>query len=204
MYADKPRAESAAVVEALRAGGRRQVLLMSGDSRSVADAVGARLGVDRVMSELMPEDKAHHVRALQRDGRVVAMVGDGINDAPALALADVGVSLRGGSDVALDTADVVLVEGGLSRLPRAFDLADAAMRQVKTGLALVLAPNLVAMVMGALGVCPPAMAALVNNGSTVVSGLAGLAPLVRQRWRRSAPCLHLSTSVRETPPEVVR
>ena len=112
VYADKPRAESAAVVEALRAGGRRQVLLMSGDSRSVADAVGARLGVDRVMSELMPEDKAHHVRALQRDGRVVAMVGDGINDAPALALADVGVSLRGGSDVALDTADVVLVEGG--------------------------------------------------------------------------------------------
>jgi heavy metal translocating P-type ATPase len=185
VYADKPRTESAAVVQALRAGGRREVLLMSGDSRGVADAVAARLGVDRVMSELMPEDKAHHVRALQRDGRVVAMVGDGINDAPALALADVGVSLRGGSDVALDTADVVLVEGGLSRLPRAFDLADAAMRQVKTGLALVLAPNLAAMVLGALGICPPAMAALVNNGSTVVSGLAGLAPLVRQRWRRS-------------------
>ena len=89
-YADKPREESAAVVEALRAGGRREVLLMSGDSRGVAEAVAARLGVDRVMSELMPEDKARRVRALQRDGRVVAMVGDGINDAPALALADVG------------------------------------------------------------------------------------------------------------------
>ncbi len=184
-YADKPRAESAAVVDALGAGGRRTVHLMSGDSRGVAEAVGARLGVDRVMSELMPEDKARLVRALQRDGHVVAMVGDGINDAPALALADVGISLHGGSDVALDTADVVLVDGGLSKLPQAFDLADEAMRQVKTGLALVLGPNLVAMALGALGLCPPALAALVNNGSTVVSGLAGLAPLVRQRFRRS-------------------
>ncbi len=183
--ADKPREESAAVVLALRARGRREVLLMSGDSRSVAEAVASRLGVDRVMSELMPEDKARHVRALQREGRVVAMVGDGINDAPALALADVGISLHGGSDVALDTADVVLVDGGLSKLPRAFELADEAMQQVKTGLALVLAPNLVAMALGALGLCPPALAALVNNGSTVVSGLVGLAPLVRQRCRRS-------------------
>ncbi len=184
-YADKPREESAGVVEALRAGSRRAVFLMSGDSRGVAEAVAARLGVDRVMSELMPEDKARHVRRLQREGRVVAMVGDGINDAPALALADVGISLHGGSDVALDTADVVLVDGGLSKLPRAFELADAAMQQVRTGLAIVLAPNLVAMVMGALGLCPPALAALVNNGSTVVAGLAGLAPLVRQRCRRS-------------------
>jgi Cu2+-exporting ATPase len=184
-YADKPRAESAAVVEALRAGGRRAALLMSGDSRGIAEAVGARLGIDRVLSELMPEDKARLVRALRREGHVVAMVGDGINDAPALALADVGISLHGGSDVALDTADVVLVDGGLSKLPLAFDLADAAMKQVRTGLALVLGPNVVAMALGALGLCPPAFAALVNNGSTVVSGLAGLAPLVRQRLRRS-------------------
>jgi heavy metal translocating P-type ATPase len=180
-YADKPREESAGVVATLRAGGRREVLLMSGDSRGVAEAVAARLGVDRVMSELMPEDKAAHLRALQREGRVVAMVGDGINDAPALALADVGVSLHGGSDVALDTADVVLIDGGLSKLPRAFDLADEAMRQVRTGLALVLVPNLAAMALGALGFCPPALAAVVNNGSTVVAGLAGLKPLVRRR-----------------------
>jgi heavy metal translocating P-type ATPase len=185
-YADKPRAESAAVVDALRAGGRRRALLMSGDARAVAEAVGARLGVDRVMSELMPEDKARLVRALQREGHVVAMVGDGINDAPALALADVGISLHGGSDVALDTADVVLVAGGLSKLPQAFELADEAMQQVKVGLGLVLVPNLVAMGLGALGLCPPALAALVNNGSTVVAGLAGLAPLVRQHLRRSS------------------
>jgi heavy metal translocating P-type ATPase len=184
-YADKPREESASVVAALRAGGRREVLLMSGDSRSVAEAIAERLGVDRVMSELMPEDKARHVRALQREGRVVAMVGDGINDAPALALADVGISLQGGSDVALGTADVVLVDGGLSKLPRAFELADDAMKQVRAGLAIVLAPNLIAMALGALGVCPPALAAIVNNGSTVISGLVGLAPLVRQRLRRS-------------------
>ncbi|HEX4449074.1 MAG TPA: hypothetical protein VH044_20175, partial [Polyangiaceae bacterium] len=79
-----------------------------------------------------------------------------------------------------------LVEGGLSRLPRTFDVADDAMKRVRAGLAMVLAPNLIAMALGVVGLCPPALAAIVNNGSTVVSGLAGLAPLVRQRCRRSS------------------
>jgi Cu2+-exporting ATPase len=182
--ADTPRPESVDVIEALRAGGRRQVLLMSGDTRRTVEAMGARLGVDRVLAELLPEDKAEQVKALQRGGHVVAMVGDGINDAPALALADVGISLRGGTDVALETADVVLLEGGLRRLPRAFAIADDAMGSVRHGLFTVLAPNAVAIVLGALGLMPPALAAAINNGSTIVASMIGVAPLLVASRRR--------------------
>jgi len=179
--ADEPRPESRAVVEALRARGRREVLLLSGDSRGPVEAVGRAVGVDRAIGELLPEEKAAFVKDLQRAGKVVAMVGDGINDAPALAVADVGISLEGGTDVALETADVVLLEGGLVRLPHAFAIADQAMASVRRGLGLVIAPNAVAISLGALGLITPGLAAVVNNGSTVLAALAGVAPLFMPR-----------------------
>jgi heavy metal translocating P-type ATPase len=179
-YADEPRPESRAVVQALRAGGRRQVILMSGDAPGPVHAVAERVGVDRALPELLPEEKAQHVKALQREGKTVAMIGDGINDAPALAVADVGISLEGGTDVALETADVVLLEGGLSKLPDAFAAADRAMRHVHRGLLLVLVPNAIAIALGAAGLITPGIAAAVNNGSTIVAALAGLEPLLRK------------------------
>src|SRR5580700_7625397 len=179
--ADEPRPESLGVVKALRAGGRREVVLLSGDARGPVEAVGRAVGVDRAIGELLPEDKARHVKEMQRAGKVVAMVGDGINDAPALAVADVGISLDGGAEVALETADVVLLEGGLSKLPEAFAIADRAMRHVRRGLGLVIAPNAVAIALGAFGLITPGVAALVNNGSTVVAALAAVSPLLRRR-----------------------
>jgi Cu2+-exporting ATPase len=178
-YADEPRPESREVVAALKAGGRRQVILMSGDAAGPVAAVAARVGVDRALPELLPEDKARHVLALQREGKTVAMIGDGINDAPALAVADVGISLEGGTDVALETADVVLLDGGLRKLPDAFATADRAMRHVQRGLGLVIVPNAIAIALGAAGLCAPGVAAAVNNGSTIVAALAGLEPLLR-------------------------
>jgi Cu2+-exporting ATPase len=176
-YRDEPRPESAEVVRILKAGGRREIILMSGDARAPVEAVAKAVGVDRAYSDLLPEDKATRVRDLQKEGKTVAMVGDGINDAPALAVADVGISLHGGTDVALETADVVLLEAGLLKLPDAFQVADDAMRRVRRGLGYVIAPNAVAIVLGAVGLLSPGGAALINNGSTVAAALAGVAPL---------------------------
>lgn len=184
-YADEPRPESREVVLALKAGGRRQVILMSGDAAGPVSAVAARVGVDRALPELLPEDKARHIKELQRAGKTVAMIGDGINDAPALAVADVGISLEGGTDVALETADVVLLEGGLRKLPEAFAVADRAMRHVHRGLGLVIAPNAIAIALGAAGLITPGVAAIVNNGSTIVAALAGLEPLLRADKRKA-------------------
>ncbi|QDE91085.1 cadmium-translocating P-type ATPase [Myxococcus xanthus] len=179
-YVETLRPESAGVVQALKENGRRRIVLLSGDSPSRVAEVASRLGVDEAIAELLPEDKATQVRALRRQGRIVAMVGDGINDAPALALADVGISLRGATDVALETADVVLLRGSLDDLLLAFDAGRDTLARVHLGLGLVLVPNAVAMVLAALGWLPPVAAAVVNNGSTVVAGFAALAPLFRQ------------------------
>ncbi len=179
-YADEPRRESRDVVRALKANGRREVILMSGDARAPVLAIARAIGIDQAFAELLPEDKAERVRALQRAGKTVAMIGDGINDAPALAVADVGVSLDGGTDVALETADVVLLDGGLLKLPDAFELADDAMKRVRRGLGFVIVPNAVAIVLGAVGLLTPGAAALINNGSTVAAALAAVAPLMRR------------------------
>ncbi|AKU96562.1 Lead, cadmium, zinc and mercury transporting ATPase [Labilithrix luteola] len=180
-YADTPRPESADVIRALQDGGRRRIVLMSGDASGPAEEVGRRLGVDEVFSELLPQEKAERVSSLRRSGKTVAMVGDGINDAPALALADVGISLTGGTDVALETADVVLLHGSLTMLPEVFALADAAMDVVHLGLGIVIVPNAVAITLGALGLITPGIATVINNGSTVVASLAALAPLLSPR-----------------------
>lgn len=191
-YVETLRPESARVVHALKENGRRRIVLLSGDSPARVAEVAKRLGVDDAIAELLPEDKAAHVRALRRQGRIVAMVGDGINDAPALALADVGISLRGATDVALETADVVLLRGSLDDLLLAFAAGRDTLARVHTGLGLVLVPNAVAMVLAALGWLPPVAAAVVNNGSTVVAGFAALAPLFRQARaaQREAPTAH--------------
>jgi Cu2+-exporting ATPase len=180
-YADAARPESHEVVAALKAGGRRRILLLSGDAREPVEAIARQVGIDEAIPEVLPETKADVVRRLKAEGRRVAMVGDGINDAPALAVADVGISLQGGTDVALETADVVLLEGGLARLPAVFRVADDAMARVKQVLGVVLVPNALAIAAGALGFINPIAAAVINNGSTVAAATHAIAPLLRRR-----------------------
>jgi Cu2+-exporting ATPase len=182
-YADAPRPESAEVVRLLKAGGRRRVLLLSGDAHAPVQAIARVVGIDEAVAEVLPTNKADVVRRLRSEGRKVAMVGDGINDAPALAEADVGISLHGGTDVALETADVVLLEGGLARLPAVFEVADQAMARVKQVLGIVLVPNALAIAAGAFGLINPVVAAVVNNGSTIAAAGHALLPLLRRRPR---------------------
>ncbi len=178
-YSDGTRPESAATIRSLRANGRRKVVLLSGDSPAVVRTVARSLGIDEAVGGLLPEEKAEYVRKMRAAGCVVAMVGDGINDAPALASADVGISLVGSTDVALETADVVLLEGGLARLEATFQLGDQAMSSVRRSLGMIVAPNAVAIALGALGLITPPIAAVINNGATALAVLVGILPLLR-------------------------
>jgi Cu+-exporting ATPase len=131
--ADPIKPSTREAIRALRERGLRLVML-TGDSRSTAEAVAAELGLDEVEAEVLPEDKVAVVERLQREGRVVAMAGDGVNDAPALARAEVGIAMGTGTDVAMESAGVTLVRGDLGGIVRAIRLSRATMRNVRQNL----------------------------------------------------------------------
>ena len=153
--ADPLRASSAAAIAALRAAGL-DVVLLSGDTPAVAAAVAREAGIERVVAGVLPEGKVAEVRRLQGAGRVVAMVGDGLNDAPALAQADVGIAVGGGTDVAASAADVVLMRGDLTGVVSALALARRTMRTMRQNLFWTFAYNVVGIPVAA-GVLAPWM-----------------------------------------------
>ena len=184
-YSDGTRPESAAIVRRLRDNGRRQVVLLSGDGPEVVKNLARAVGIDTAVGGLLPEEKADYVRKLRAAGRVVTMVGDGINDAPALAVADVGISIAGSTDVALETADVVLLDGSLAQLEKAFEISERTMSRVRQNLGIIVVPNSIAIALGALGLINPPMAAIINNGTTFLAVLVGTAPLLKMPPRLS-------------------
>ncbi|HEX8408016.1 MAG TPA: heavy metal translocating P-type ATPase [Thermoanaerobaculia bacterium] len=131
--ADPVKETTAEAIRELRAEGLR-VVMLTGDSKTTANAVAAKLGIDEVLAEVLPEEKAAAVARLQNEGRVVAMAGDGINDAPALAQAEVGIAMGTGTDVAMESADVTLVKGDLRGIVRARRLSTATMRNIRQNL----------------------------------------------------------------------
>jgi P-type Cu+ transporter len=158
--ADPIKDSTPEAIAALKRTGVR-IVMLTGDSRSTAEAVARQLGIDEALSEVLPEDKAGHVKRLQAEGRKVAMAGDGINDAPALAQADVGIAMGTGTDVAMESAGVTLVKGDLRGIARAAVLSRATMRNIRQNLAFAFGYNALGIPIAA-GVLYPAFGLLLS------------------------------------------
>ena len=165
---DEIRPEAVEVLQRLRANGVRRIVMLTGDHPDAAAAVAERLGITEWRAEVLPDDKLEMVRLLRDEGHTVAMVGDGVNDAPALAEADIGIAMGlGGTDVAVETADVALASDDLSRLLDVRDLGGRAVDVIRQNYAMAIAVNAIGLVIGAGGALSPVLAAVLHNASSV-------------------------------------
>jgi Cu2+-exporting ATPase len=178
--ADAPRPTSAAAVEALHAAEVR-VVMLTGDNEATARRIADQLGIDTVIAEVLPGDKASKVAELQAGGTVVAMVGDGVNDAPALAQADLGIAIGAGTDVAIETADVVLMRSDPLDIPTALAIGRGTLRKMRQNLGWAIGYNAIALPIAAGIFDPlaglvlrPEIAALTMSGSSFIVAVNAL------------------------------
>jgi Cd2+/Zn2+-exporting ATPase len=159
----------------LRKLGIEKIVMLTGDNQQTANSVSQAIGIDKVYAELLPEDKLHIIRHLQKQYRIVAMVGDGINDAPALAQASVGIAMGiTGSDVALETADIVLMADNLEKIAVAIDLGKRAQMIVKQNIIIALSFIILLLAGNFLGNINLPMGVVGHEGSTLLVTLSGL------------------------------
>ncbi|UGU05203.1 manganese-exporting P-type ATPase CtpC [Mycobacterium intracellulare subsp. intracellulare] len=178
---DEVRPEAADVLKKLRANGIRRVVMLTGDHPDIAEVVARELGIDEWHAEVMPEDKLAAVRELQDEGFIVGMVGDGINDAPALAAADIGIAMGlAGTDVAVETADVALANDDLHRLLDVRDLGARAVDVIRENYGMSIAVNAAGLIIGTGGALSPVLAAILHNASSVAV-VANSSRLIRYR-----------------------
>jgi Cu+-exporting ATPase len=193
--ADTVKPDSAAAIAALYRLGL-DVVVLTGDNARTAAAIAGQVGVRRVVAEVLPEHKADEIRSLQREGRRVGMVGDGINDAPALAAADVGLAIGTGTDVAIEAADVTLISGSLAGVVTAIDLSRATMRNIRQNLFFALAYNAIGIPLAA-GVLYPAfgwrLSPMIAAAAMALSSLSVVGNANRLRRYRPAPLPAIAT-----------
>jgi Cu2+-exporting ATPase len=179
---DEPRPEAHAVIAGLRRRGVREIVMISGDRDGVARHIAQSVGIDRVYSEVLPQDKAEIVRRLRAANGPFAMVGDGVNDSPALAQADVGIALADGADIARAAADVILMEEGLHLLLPAIDISRDALALVRQNYGLIAGANTLALALALpSGWISPVACTLLSNGSALLATANAMRPLLASR-----------------------
>ena len=188
--ADVVKPDSAAAIAALRRSGC-EVVLLTGDNQRTAEAIARQVGVDRVIAQVLPQDKARCIEDLQKAGRLVAMVGDGVNDAPALVTADVGLAIGAGTDVAIESADVVLMRSSLMDIVDAAALSRATLRNIRQNLFWAFFYNSIGIPVAA-GVLYPALGITLNPmiaaAAMSLSSVCVVSNALRLRgWKGSAP-----------------
>lgn len=171
---DPLREEAADVISQLRQVGFSKLVMMTGDSERTASAIAARVGVDEYYSEVLPEDKAGYVEAQKRAGRKVIMIGDGINDAPALSAADVGIAISDGAEIAREIADITIGGDNLERLVMLKKLSDGLIKRIHRNYRAIVGINTGLILLGVGGVLQPTTSALLHNTSTLFIGLESM------------------------------
>lgn len=175
---DPLRPEAAAVLNGLRALGIRNTVMMTGDSERTAAAIAKQVGVDRFFAEVLPEDKANFVQQAKAEGHTVVMIGDGINDSPALSAADIGIAINSGAAIACEIADVTIKADSLEELVALKAIANSLQKRVHANYRFVLTFNSALIALGALGILQPASSAMLHNLSTIGISLKSMTNLL--------------------------
>ena len=179
--ADPLRPEAASVLRQLRCLGFTNTVMMTGDSERTARAIAGQVGVDHYFAEVLPEDKANFVQKAKAEGHTVVMIGDGINDSPALSAADIGIAINSGAAIAREIADVTIKADSLEELVLLKGIANALQKRVGSNYRFVLSFNSALILLGALGILPPATSAMLHNLSTLGIGLRSMTDLLEQK-----------------------
>ena len=178
---DPLRPEAEAVLRQLREAGIKKLVMMTGDSERTARAIARRVGVDEYYSEVLPEDKARYVEEAKKNGHKVIMIGDGINDSPALSAADVGVAISEGAEIAREIADVTVSEDDLAQLVILKQLSNCLMKRIHSNYRFVISFNLGLILLGVGGILAPTTSALLHNTSTLAISLKSMTNLIEEQ-----------------------
>ena len=178
--ADPLRPEAASVLRQLHRLGIRNTVMMTGDSYRTAEAIARQVGVDQFFAEVLPEDKANFVQKAKAEGRTVVMIGDGINDSPALSAADIGIAINSGAAIAREIADVTIKADSLEELVTLKTIANALQHRVSSNYRFVLSFNSTLIALGALGILQPAASAMLHNLSTIGISLRSMTNLIQK------------------------